>query len=99
MDLSTCGNELKISELDYYALRKADTVFAWSKAIEKYLRKFNINASYLPYGIDIEIFDPQRIGSTFFYEKYPHLKGKIIIGYSGGMWIKGDKDVIGVEKL
>jgi len=99
MDLPTCGNELRISELDYYALRKADAVFAWSKTIEKYLRKFNINALYLPYGIDLEIFDPQRIGNTIFYEKYPHLKGKIIIGYSGGMWIKGDKDVIGVEKI
>jgi len=99
MDLPTCGNELKISELDYYVLRKADAVFAWSKAIEKYLRKFNINAFYLPYGIDLEIFDPQRIGSRIFYEKYPQLEGKIIIGYSGGMWIKGDKDVIGVEKI
>jgi len=99
MDLPTCSHAFKLPEVDYHALKKADAVFAWSKAIEAYLRRLGIRAFYLPYGLDLEIFDPMKIGSKIFFENYPQAEGKIIIGYSGGMWIKNGKDVSGVEKI
>jgi len=99
MDLPTCGRAFKLAEVDYHALKKADAVFAWSKAIESYLRRLGIKTYYLPYGLDLEIFDPIKIGSKIFFENYPQAEGKIVVGYSGGMWFRNGKDVLGVEKI
>lgn len=102
MDFFTCTNsEIKIPEIDFIALRKVDGVIAWSKAIANILKKrFNIkNVYYLPYGIVLENFNPPKIGAKLFFERYPELEGKSLIGYSGGMWFVGGKDVLGVEKI
>jgi len=99
MDLPTCSHAFKIAEVDYHALKKADAVFVWSKAIEIYLRRLGIKTFYLPYGLDLEIFDPIKIGGKIFFENYPQAEGKIVIGYSGSMWFRDGRDVLGVEKI
>jgi len=39
---------------------------------------------YLPFGIDLEVFDLKKVSTKLIYEKYQQLEGKVIIGYSGG---------------
>jgi len=86
MDLWHCdGNYLVFSPLDLVALRKADCVIAWSKAIAALLRRVGLRCvEYLPFGVDLNVFDPLKADPKLIYERYPQLEGKVVVGYSGG---------------
>jgi len=67
------------------ALRKADCVIAWSKAIAALLRRAGLKrVEYLPFGVDLDVFDPLKADPKLIYERYPQLEGKVVLGYSGG---------------
>jgi len=101
MDLWTCRTkEIRFNVIDYVALRKADYVIAWSQAIKNILLKLGIrNVGYVPFGIDLRVFDPLRVSEDLFFERYKDLKGKVLVGYSGGMWFVDGIDRLGVEKI
>ncbi|ADN50262.1 glycosyltransferase [Vulcanisaeta distributa] len=101
MDLWSCSAEgLRLNALDYHVLRRAWQVWAWSRAITALLRRIGIsNVRYVPFGIDLGRFDPMRVSTSIFFERYRDLEGKVLIGYSGGMWIVNGKERIGVEKI
>jgi len=86
MDLWHCERrDVIFNPLDYTALRKVDCVIVWSKAIAALLKRAGLKCiEYLPFGIDLEVFDPKRADIKLIYEKYPQLEGRVIIGYSGG---------------
>ena len=86
MDLWHCDRrDIAFNPVDYTALRKVDCVIAWSKAIAMLLKRTGIKCvEYLPFGIDLEVFDPKKVSTKLIYEKYLQLEGKVIIGYSGG---------------
>ena len=101
MDLWSCSPQgLRMNALDFYVLRKAEQVWAWSKAIAILLKRIGINnVKYVPFGIDLNQFDPMKVPTTVFFERYRDLEGKILIGYSGGMWYVNGEERIGVEKI
>ncbi len=86
MDLWHCDRDyLVFSPLDLVALRKADCVIAWSKAIAALLRRVGLKCvEYLPFGVDLDVFDPLKADPKLIYERYPQLEGKVVVGYSGG---------------
>ena len=86
MDLWHCDRDyLVFSPLDFAALRKAECVIAWSRAIAALLRKAGLNCvEYLPFGVDLNVFDPLKADPELIYERYPQLEGKVVVGYSGG---------------
>lgn len=97
MDLWHCDREYMIfNSLDFYALRKVKCVITWSKAIRAFLKNALPEQciEYIPFGIDLDLMDPLRVSEKIFYEKYPHLMGKIIVGYSGA-----GGQYAGVDKL
>lgn len=101
MDLWSCDPEgLRLNALDYYVLRRAWQVWAWSKAITALLRRIGVtNVRYVPFGIDLDQFDPMKVPVSLFFERYRDLEGRILTGYSGGMWFVNGREVIGVEKV
>ena len=101
MDLWTCDPRgLRINALDYYVLKKAWQVWAWSKAIMILLRRIGIsNVRYIPFGIDLNQFDPLKVSLRIFFDKYKDLEGKILIGYSGGAWFVNGEERIGIKKI
>jgi len=86
MDLWHCDRDyLVFSPLDLAALRKAECVIAWSRAIAALLRRARLNCvEYLPFGVDLDVFDPLKADPKLIYERYPQLEGKVVVGYSGG---------------
>lgn len=40
-----------------------------------------------------------KVPTTIFFERYKDVEGKILIGYSGGMWYVNGEERIGVEKI
>jgi len=86
MDLWHCDRDyLAFSPLDFVALRKAECVIAWSKAIAALLRRVGLKCvEYLPFGVDLNVFDPLKADPRLIYERYPQLEGKVVVGYSGG---------------
>lgn len=40
-----------------------------------------------------------KVPTSIFFEKYKDLEGKVLIGYSGGMWFVNGEERIGVEKI
>ncbi|BDR92084.1 glycosyltransferase family 4 protein [Vulcanisaeta souniana] len=101
MDLWSCDpGKLRLNAFDYHVLKKAWQVWAWSKAIMALLKRIGIsNVKYVPFGIDLGQFDPMRVSTSIFFERYRDLEGKVLIGYSGGMWFVNGKERIGVEKI
>jgi glycosyltransferase involved in cell wall biosynthesis len=86
MDLWHCDRDyLVFSLLDFVTLRKAECVIAWSKAIAALLRRVGLKCvEYLPFGVDLNVFDPLKADPKLIYERYPQLEGKVVVGYSGG---------------
>jgi len=101
MDLWTCESKrIHHNAIDFLALKKADCIFAWSKAILYYLKNIGIRCvKYLPFGIDLSIFDPLKADREIVYKKYPELEDKIVVGYSGGFWLVNGEDATGVTKI
>jgi glycosyltransferase involved in cell wall biosynthesis len=101
MDLWSCESQrLRLNAIDFLALKKADCVFVWSKAILYYLKSIGIKCvRYLPFGVDLSIFDPLKADRELVYEKYPDLEDKIVVGYSGGFWFVHGIDATGVTKI
>jgi len=101
MDLWSCESKrIHHNAIDFFALRKVDCVFAWSKAILYYLKNIGIRCvKYLPFGIDLSIFDPLKADREIVYKKYPELEDKIVVGYSGGFWFVDGEDATGVTKI
>jgi hypothetical protein len=60
MDLWSCHFDVfTLNAFDFHALRGADLVIAWSRAIAALLRSVGLRrVEYLPYGLDLESFDP-----------------------------------------
>jgi len=86
MDLWHCDRDyLVFSPLDFVALRKAECIIAWSRAIAALLRRAGLKCvEYLPFGVDLNVFDPLKADPRLIYERYPQLEGKVVVGYSGG---------------
>jgi glycosyltransferase involved in cell wall biosynthesis len=86
MDLWHCDSDhMVFSPLDFVALRKAECVIAWSKAIAALLRRAGLKCmEYLHFGVDLNVFDPLKADPRLIYERYPQLEGKIVVAYSGG---------------
>jgi len=101
MDLWTCSyDSIYFNALDFMALKRVDHVIAWSRAIKSVLVMHGIKrVSYVPFGVNLKIFDPLRVSNDLFFEKFRDLDGKFLIGYSGGMWFVNGIDRLGVEKL
>ncbi|MFZ8840688.1 MAG: glycosyltransferase [Pyrobaculum sp.] len=102
MDLWHCDkNYLVFSPLDFAALRKAECVIAWSRAIAALLRRVGLKCvEYLPFGVDLNVFDPLKADSKLIYERYPQLEGKVVVGYSGGGHVyHGIHKVLGAYRL
>jgi glycosyltransferase involved in cell wall biosynthesis len=102
MDLWHCDREdVMFNAVDFAALRRADCIIAWSRAIQTLLKGYGLKCvEYLPFGIDLETFDPLKAPKNLIYEKYPQLEGKTIIGYSGGgHWYHGTYKLIAAFKL
>jgi glycosyltransferase involved in cell wall biosynthesis len=102
MDLWHCDRDyLVFSPLDFAALRKADCVIAWSRAIAALLRRAGLKCvEYLPFGVDLDMFDPLKADPRLIYERYPQLEGKVVVGYSGGGHIyHGIHKVLGAYRL
>jgi len=102
MDLWHCDKDyLVFSPLDFAALRKAECVIAWSRAIAALLRRTGLNCvEYLPFGVDLNVFDPLKADPRLIYERYPQLEGKVVVGYSGGGHVyHGIHKVLGAYRL
>jgi len=101
MDLWSCRyDSLQLNTFDFHALKKADLVLAWSKAIATYLTSVGVrHTAYLPFGIDLDTFEPLAIPPDIFLEKYSIDPAVFLIVYSGGMWRVMGKDALGVYKL
>jgi glycosyltransferase involved in cell wall biosynthesis len=102
MDLWHCDKDyLVFSPLDFAALRKAECVIAWSRAIAALLRRVGLKCvEYLPFGVDLNVFDPLKADPRLIYERYPQLEGKVVVGYSGGGHIyHGIHKVLGAYRL
>jgi len=102
MDLWHCDKDyLVFSPLDFAALRKAECVIAWSRAIAALLRRAGLNCvEYLPFGVDLNVFDPLKADPRLIYERYPQLEGKVVVGYSGGGHVyHGIHKVLGAYRL
>ncbi len=86
MHLWHCDRDcLVFSPFDFVALRKAECVIAWSKPITALLRRVGLRCvEYLPFGVDLNVFDPLKADPELIYERYPQLEGKVVVGYSGG---------------
>jgi len=91
----------EINLLDVRAVEEADAVIFWSKPmleLGKYRLKLK-SCTYIPYGIELSIFNPQKYGnSAYFKEKYG-LKKYFILLYSGGVWKVGGWDLQGTDKI
>jgi glycosyltransferase involved in cell wall biosynthesis len=102
MDLWHCDKDyLVFSPLDFAALRKAECIIAWSRAIAALLRRAGLNCvEYLPFGVDLDVFDPLKADPRLIYERYPQLEGKVVVGYSGGGHVyHGIHKVLGAYRL
>jgi glycosyltransferase involved in cell wall biosynthesis len=102
MDLWHCDRDyLVFSPLDFVALRKAECIIAWSRAIAALLRRAGLKCvEYLPFGVDLDVFDPLKADPRLIYERYPQLEGKVVVGYSGGGHIyHGIHKVLGAYRL
>ncbi|QOJ79304.1 glycosyltransferase family 4 protein [Infirmifilum lucidum] len=93
------------AELPYYHylnLKNSDGVIFWSKAFMSRLKGIipNIRSLYLPFGVSLNLFNPRKIGDSIFINKYPFLKNRFKLLYSGGIW-RGSRgeDYQGVDKL
>jgi glycosyltransferase involved in cell wall biosynthesis len=101
MDLWSCRRDVfAFNVFDFHALRRADMVFAWSRAIAALLRSVGLRrVEYLPYGLDLESFDPLTVPPHIFLERYAIDPSIFKVAYSGGMWKIDGRDALGVEKL
>lgn len=101
MDFWSCDPYVvRLNPIDYYVLRRALQVWAWSKAIASVLRGLGIrNVEYIPFGIDLETFDPLKFPRDLFFERFRDVEGRVLVGYSGGMWFVDGVERIGVEKI
>ena len=100
MDLWSCRHStLQFNAFDFHTLKRADLVLAWSKAITALLKSARLrHVEYLPYGLDLESFDPLTVHQDIFLERYNIDSAVFRIVYSGGVWRVDGKDVLGVEK-
>jgi glycosyltransferase involved in cell wall biosynthesis len=101
MDLWSCHFDVfMLNAFDFHALRGADLVIAWSRAIAALLRSMGLRrVEYLPYGLDLESFDPLTVPPHIFLERYGIDPSTFKVVYSGGMWKIDGRDALGVEKL
>ena len=101
MDLWSCHFDVfTLNAFDFHALRGADLVIAWSRAIAALLRSVGLrHVEYLPYGLDLESFDPLTVPPHIFLERYGIDPSTFKVVYSGGMWKIDGRDALGVEKL
>ncbi|MFZ8809013.1 MAG: glycosyltransferase family 4 protein [Pyrobaculum sp.] len=101
MDLWSCRRDVfALNAFDFHALRRADLVFAWSRAIAALLKSMGLRrVEYLPYGLDLQSFDPLTVSPHIFLERYGIDPSVFKVVYSGGMWKVDGRDVLGVEKL
>ena len=87
MDYWHCDKPYVVfNSLDYYILRRARCIIAWSKAIAGLLKRSLGRGciTYLPFGVNLALADPVRVGEKLFFEKFPDLSSYVIVGYSGG---------------
>lgn len=87
MDYWHCDKPYVVfNSLDYYVLRRARCVIAWSKAIAGLLTHHlgKVCIAYLPFGVNLALADPVRVGEKLFFEKFPDLSSYVVVGYSGG---------------
>lgn len=86
MDYWHCNKPYVVfNSLDFYILRRARCVIAWSKAIAGFMRRYlgRRCVAYLPFGVNLALADPLKVGNIFF-ERFPELSSYVIVGYSGG---------------
>jgi len=101
MDLWSCHRDVfTFNAFDFHALRRADLVIAWSRAVAALLKSMGLrHVGYLPYGLDLESFDPLAVSPRIFLERYGIDPSIFKVVYSGGMWKIDGRDALGVEKL
>ncbi len=84
------------------AVTSADGVIFWSKALMLYVTsRYKIkNYTYIPCGIYLKEFNPRDFNPEWFRSLHG-LRGKFIVGYSGGVWRDRatGRDLHGIDKL
>jgi glycosyltransferase involved in cell wall biosynthesis len=87
--------------LDVKAVEEADAVIFWSKPmleLGKYRLKLK-HYAYIPYGIELSIFNPQKYGNSAYFKERYGLKKHFILLYSGGVWKVEGQDLQGTDKM
>jgi glycosyltransferase involved in cell wall biosynthesis len=92
------GNEMNL--LDVKAVERADAVIFWSRPfMEIITKRLKIRqATYIPEGVDLRMFDPLRQGNAEGLRRSFGLEEKFIILYSGGLFRMGGVELQGVRK-
>ncbi len=87
--------------LDVKTVEKADAVIFWSRPfMEMMTRRLDIRqATYIPHGIDLRIFDPLQQGDRKGVRRRLRLEDKFLILYSGGLWRSRGMEFQGVKKV
>lgn len=91
----------EINLIDIQALENADGVIFWSRPLLDVMSKrIRIKSStYVPCGINLEIFDPIKFGNKQLFRNKFALKNKFILTYSGGIWRLDNLDLQGIDKV
>ncbi|MCC6005632.1 MAG: glycosyltransferase family 4 protein [Thermofilum sp.] len=91
----------EMNSFDIRAAREADGVIFWSKPLMKLItRRIPLKRSiYIPYGVDLSVFNPKRYGNQEYFRNKYGLRDRFVIFYSGGFWRTKDTDLQGTDKM
>ena len=91
----------EINLLDVKTVEEADAVIFWSKPmLELSKRRLKLKRyTYIPYGIELSVFNPQKHGNPVYFRERYGLKKHFILLYSGGIWRVEGWDLQGTDKM
>jgi len=93
---------LDLSWYEKLAVEAADGVVFWSRALMKIVcSRYRVKKHcYVPQGVNLQRFNPRRVGGRFFRERYG-IGDKFMVCWSGGIWRdrKTGRDYQGSDKL
>lgn len=90
-----------MNPLDVIAAERADGVIFWSKPMmELITRRIRLKKyTYIPYGIDLSVFDPLKYGCRECFTRELGIGNRVILLYSGGLWRVKGIDLQGTDKM
>jgi len=87
--------------LDVKTIKEAEGIIFWSRPMLEIMKsRLKLKRyTYIPYGVDLSIFNPQMHGSSAYFKEKYGLKKYFILLYSGGVWKVDGWDLQGTDKM